>query len=167
MYKFYSYSNLEALVKNGDTIAIEGTSLISKAIKLITGESVSHTGIALWLNNILYVVEMDMDKNVMVPLSQYANNHVQVYRHPNVTTEISSSIILALLVEEVSYGWFDIFKLFCYKTLNLSFMTKDTTHSMICTSLNQKCYVNANLPIATGLLTPGELCAQLTLIGKA
>lgn len=166
MYKFYSYSDLLPLIKNGDTIAINGNSLISKSIKFITGESLSHTGIALWQNDKLYVVEMDMDKNVMIPISQYSNSHIHVYRHPDLKTKIDESIILNLLNDEISYGWFDIFKLFCYKTLKLSFMTKDTTKSMICTSLNQKCYLNSGLSITTGLLTPGELCSQLTLIGR-
>ena len=47
MYKFYSYSMLRTMIKNGDTIAVNGNSLISKAIKFITKENISHTGIAL------------------------------------------------------------------------------------------------------------------------
>ena len=57
MYKFYSYSMLRNMIKNGDTIAVNGNSLISKAIKFITKENISHTGIALWQDDRLFVVE--------------------------------------------------------------------------------------------------------------
>ena len=165
MYKFYSYSMLRTMIKNGDTIAVNGNSLISKAIKFITKENISHTGIALWQDDRLFVVEMDMDKNVMVPLSQYEHNELHVYRHKS-NIEISSNTILDLLKQPVNYGWIDIVKLFGYKTLGVSFLTKDTTNAMICTSLNQKCYKQSNIDITEGLITPGELCAQLELIGR-
>ena len=107
MYKFYSYSMLRTMIKNGDTIAVNGNSLISKAIKFITKENISHTGIALWQDDRLFVVEMDMDKNVMVPLSQYEHNELHVYRHKS-NIQITSDTILNLLNQPVNYGWFDI-----------------------------------------------------------
>lgn len=74
-----NYLEARGSIQTGDIIGVEGGTRFSKIIKLIQrlgkqGEdsSVTHVGIAWWLDGRLYIVEMDGKCNVLRPLSQHA-----------------------------------------------------------------------------------------------
>jgi hypothetical protein len=79
MAKQMNYLNCRSSIQTGDIIGVEGTSFMSKVTQLVQrigrqGEdsAVTHVGIAWWLEDRLYIVEMDGKYNVLRPLSQHA-----------------------------------------------------------------------------------------------
>lgn len=69
--KILDYAKIRNRFKNGDVLLYQGKGLFSRLIKKITQSKYSHSGIVIWWNNRLMVMEARAKKGVIVsPLSR-------------------------------------------------------------------------------------------------
>lgn len=52
------YSDLREIAKTGDIILLEGTGIVSRIIRVLTGQSISHVAALFWLDGGLFIAEM-------------------------------------------------------------------------------------------------------------
>ena len=158
------YTYFRSCIKSGDTIAIKSKSIFGKGIRLLTGDQYSHVGIAFWEGTRLLLAEMDGVKNVIVPLSQYDDVALAIYRAPIELPADIESVIWDTLGVEKHYSWVDILKVFVsYVLSGGATMPKTSNDTEICTEFNMEFYrklgwVNTFNGYA---VTPGLLCKQL------
>ncbi len=69
--KILDYAKIRNKFKNGDVLLYQGNSLYSRLIQFVTKSKFSHSGIVIWWNNRLMVMEVKAKKGVIVnPLSR-------------------------------------------------------------------------------------------------
>ncbi|HMM59450.1 MAG TPA: hypothetical protein PKC25_04875, partial [Candidatus Rifleibacterium sp.] len=52
------YSDLREIAKTGDIILLGGTGVVSRIIRVLTGQSISHVAALFWLDGGLFIAEM-------------------------------------------------------------------------------------------------------------
>ncbi|PLY04755.1 MAG: hypothetical protein C0622_02285 [Desulfuromonas sp.] len=52
-----TYADIRAIAKTGDVFAVQGNGMVSKIIRVLTGESYSHVAMLVWLDEGLFVAE--------------------------------------------------------------------------------------------------------------
>lgn len=77
------YSEIRPHVADGDLVAVRSRhGVFPNLTRLITRSPYTHTAIALWLEGGLWIAEMRSGGNVLVPLSQRANEDFDVFDCP-------------------------------------------------------------------------------------
>ena len=110
-----SYESIRPYIQDGDLIAFKTPSgVFPRLIRLFTGKPYTHLAGALWLDDGLWIAEMDGLKNVLVPLSQYAKIPFSVFTCPVSDREAVRSQLLEGLREHITYDWMDIVRLGLY-----------------------------------------------------
>jgi hypothetical protein len=166
-----NYNDIRLDIKSGDIIAIHGKTLFARITNLVQylggmqkESTISHVGVAWWLEDRLYSVEMDGKHNVLRPLSQYVNDKIKIdiYKCP-VDIDILKSNFPKATSDSISYGhWMNV-----QIGLRLLFRIKSKNNSnstLVCSTFVSrwlqwsgwnppKCY--PNMPC------PAELCRAL------
>lgn len=120
----FTYSEVREDISTGDVIGVEGRNLFSKFTKFAQSfnehcdnPKITHAGMAYWIENRLFIVEMDGKHNVLRPLSQYIleGDVVHIYR-PEIVTQVEDHFDLATtnpikydLIELIQIGYRLIF----------------------------------------------------------
>jgi hypothetical protein len=99
------YERKRSDIKNGDIIAFSGVGIIGKIIRMFTGETYSHVGIAWVVGNRIFIVEaLDGRGVVMRPLSE-----ITPFYHLQNTKEFTDATETYMLSKiGMKYGYFDV-----------------------------------------------------------
>jgi hypothetical protein len=81
------YSEIRSTIEDGDVFTFSGPWLFSKLIRYWTKQEVSHAGLAVWINERLFILEaMDGIGLRFVPLSHTFREYGQVFWQKNLTS---------------------------------------------------------------------------------
>lgn len=148
---------------DGDLIAIRPThGGWVQLVQWATRSAYSHCAIALWLEDGLWAAEMDGAKNVLVPLSQYAQTPFDVFPCP-VDRALVRDDILVTLRGHISYDWTDIARLALNRILRVPLPAVDDS-KMICSSWAAWTWLRSGWKPAgrlPSIATPAEVVAAL------
>lgn len=134
-----NYVGARRHIKTGDLIAVRGTGLFAAAIRTITQDPRTHTGVAIWLGNRLMVAETRGGVAAFSPLSQHARHAIEVYDCP-VSRPAAHQAALELLGHEIRYDVFDLVALAAHELLGVSLPPEDG--EMICSAVTYAIYRN-------------------------
>lgn len=128
-----SYETLRSLVRDGDLVAIRPThGGWVRLVQWATRSPYSHCAIALWLADGLWAAEMDGAKNVLVPLSQYAQTPFDVYPCPVERDKVRDDILVTLR-GHITYDWSDIGRLALNRLFGVPLPEVDNS-KLVCSS---------------------------------
>lgn len=68
-----NYSNVRRLIQDGDLIAVRGMHLIDHLTSLITRSPYTHTGVAIWFDDRLFMAELNSGRNHLTAVSCVAD----------------------------------------------------------------------------------------------
>lgn len=64
-----NYSDVRHLIQDGDLIAVRGNHAIDKLTSAVTGSPYTHTGVAAWLDNRLFMADLNSGRNHLTAVS--------------------------------------------------------------------------------------------------
>ena len=98
-----TYHEIRPHVADGDLVAVRSRhGVFPNLTRLITGSPYTHTAIALWIEGGLWIAEMRSGGNVLVPLSQRANEDFDVFDCPVDRRHLRGQV-LGLLRTKIDY----------------------------------------------------------------
>lgn len=157
------YEDLRRLVLDGDLVAVRPAhGGWARLVQWATRSPYEHCAIALWLDEGLWVAEMDGAKNVLVPLSQYAQTPFDVFPCP-VDRSLVRDDVLVTLRGRIRYDWQDIWRLALNKLFGVPLPTVDDAN-MICSSWAAYIWLRCGWKPAgrlPSIATPAEVVAAL------
>tara|TARA_R110000787_G_scaffold27998_5_gene76768 strand:+ start:204 stop:707 length:504 start_codon:yes stop_codon:yes gene_type:complete len=117
------YSEIRASIVTGDVAMVEGFGFFSKAIRVITGEKISHIAMFVWLGDGLFIAEFKEFKGFrLMPASIWlkdttsCGNNVFYGQAPHVVRAQASEIArLVFKWRNHRYGYFSLFKIWWSK----------------------------------------------------
>lgn len=120
------YSDLRINVVTGDIAMVSGFGLISKIIRALTGEKISHIAMFVWLGDGLFVVEFKefkgfrlMPASIWVEDVQAKGNQVFYGQAPHSVREASSEIARSVFRwRHKHYGYLSLPKIWWSKITN-------------------------------------------------
>lgn len=69
--KLMTYEDARPLILTGDLIAVRDVhGLLGRATQIVTDDPHTHTGVAIWLDEHLFMAELNSGRNHLTPLSQ-------------------------------------------------------------------------------------------------
>lgn len=161
-----TYQHARDEIQTGDLIALRGTrGLFAWLIRIITGSPYTHTGIAIWINGRLLVVETRQGPASLVPVSHYAHDDFDVFRAPLDCKQLalgSREVILNSIGALRAYAWGDIVRVALHELIGVP-LPKPAADRLICSSLSEYIYRRLgwqpeNLP---SIPTPRDLVAAI------
>lgn len=74
-----TYDELRDMALDGDTLMIEGTGPFSMLVRILTGRSISHIAMLIWIGDGLWVIEMREFTGVrLTPASQWIDHYASI-----------------------------------------------------------------------------------------
>jgi hypothetical protein len=157
------YAQARQYIEDGDLIAVRGRNgLLAHLTRLLSRSPVTHTGIALWMGEALWMVELNSGKNHAIPVSQLDGMPFDVYDPPVPDRAAIRAATIAALRSKISYAFI---ALPVIGLLNLM-QVKVLLHArrlLVCSGYCVLIYEVAGWPERTRILSPAELVAQLHL----
>jgi len=157
------YEDLRRLVLDGDLIAVRSKhSGWPGLIRWATRSQYTHCAIALWLDEGLWVAEMDGAKNVLIPLSQYQLTPFDVFSCPVDRKQVRDDILVTLR-GKISYDWLDIWRLAINILFGVPLPTVDDS-KLVCSSWAAYIWLRCGWKPAgrlPSIATPAEVVAAL------
>lgn len=157
-----SYDEARDLIEDGDLIATRKThSLFNWATKFFTREEYTHNGLAIWLDDGLWMSEINGGKNHLIPMSQLAGEDFDVCCPPEGLDrrEIRREILESLRVK-IPYGKLAAFATGLVEFFNLGIYIhwRNILH---CAGISIRTYERAGWPRHTYVMSPGKLVKLL------
>lgn len=152
------YDDIRELINTGDLIAVKRRdSLFAQAIRFFTRSDVTHVGIAVWLQDGLWLAELNGGGNHLVPLSQLSGKRFDVFARPSELPPVRiEAAIMQNLREHVDYGFAALPVIGLLNWFRLQ-VTGRQRRIVVCSGYCINIYVDAGWPEYTRLLSPGEL----------
>jgi hypothetical protein len=165
------YKDARTLIHDGDILGVTYTGFFWSFVRLIqriaglgTYATVTHIGVAWWLEGRLYSVEMDGADNVLIPVSQLvaSSSNIGIYRPP-VSINLLAAQFERATSTPINYDYFDLLKI----GIRLLFKTKphaDSNTNMVCSTFASRWLQWAGWvtpPQYPNLPSPGELARAL------
>lgn len=157
------YAKARPLIEDGDLIAVrEHDGFLTPITRFATRDPVTHVGIACWMDDGLWMGELNSGKNHAIPLSQLSDTDFDVYYPPVPSRAKVRASLLEALREKIHYAfvmlpvigllnWFGI-KVFIH-----------ARKLLVCSGWCVMVYEKAGWPERTRVLSPADLVKQLTL----
>jgi hypothetical protein len=129
-------------ISSGDVIGIATRGPLSPFIRFVQWlagfgamSDMAHVGVAKWIDERIFLVEMDGVRNVLCPLSQYAGLKMYVYKCP-VPVSAMDRLFDAVLGRFIPYGYFDLIAIGLRMVFRIKGKTSATANadmeSMVC-----------------------------------
>lgn len=129
-------------ISSGDVIGIATRGPLSPFIRFVQWlagfgamSDMAHVGVAKWIDERIFLVEMDGVRNVLCPLSQYAGLKMYVYKCP-VPVSAMDRLFDAILGRFIPYGYFDLIAIGLRMTFRIKSKSAVTANadmeSMVC-----------------------------------
>lgn len=166
-----TYHEIRPHVADGDLVAVRSRrGLFPNLTRLVTGSPYTHTAIALWLEGGLWIAEMRRGGNVLVPLSQRADEDFDVFDcPPEVDRGWLRVDVLHTLRGKVDYDVRDLARIAANRLIGISLPAQDDG-SLICSAYSARAYLmrgwqpNRALP---SIAAPGDVVRALGMVPKA
>lgn len=101
------FSEVEKYVSDGDIISVlkvPSSKLIDKMIAYWEKSPIYHSGIAIWIDGKLNVLQMDPDGDNIIPISHFQNNIIHVIKKPD-TVKLNMKDLTSK-VHNISYSYY-------------------------------------------------------------
>ena len=144
-----SYVAARPLIADGDLIAIRSNGGGLPALtRFFTQSPYTHTAVAIWLADGLWLAEMGAGGNVLIPASRYIDADFDVFSSP-VGVDAVREAIQESLRGKVDYDVVDLIRIALHNMLNFKLPTD--TGGKICSSYNSIIYT------ASGWIAPEDM----------
>ncbi|MFZ6747417.1 hypothetical protein [Undibacterium sp. Ren11W] len=159
-----NYQDARSQIEDGDVIAVRTAhSLFGKLTQFFTRKIYTHNGIAVWLDEGLWMVEINGGKNHAIPMSQLEGDDFDVFLPPQELTRsnIRKAALESLRVK-VKYGLAAAFMIGLLGLLKL----KTFVHwrkIIVCSGYCVAIYEEAGWQEHSRIISPGELADLLRL----
>lgn len=159
------YTELRPGMLSGDVLMVEGQGFISKAIRALTGQQISHVAMLVWIEGGLWVAEMKEFKGFrLLPLNAWmsdnASNVVYYGVAPPSVRNKREIIESALMYRNTDYGYFSLFKVWWAQIKHKHIKVK----LLVCSTYIQRCWSSAGYTF-NQTADPGDymrLCTTIT-----
>lgn len=158
------YEELRKVIKTGDLIFLQGTSIyskITKGLQYIEGfptYRTTHCGVAVWLDGRLLLAEMDGKYNVLRSLSQHKDHIVYWYQNQSPEKPLDK-LFSVMLDSELEYDVKDFLSIALHKLFG--FYLKDDTRAIVCSEYCARWLVLCGYDIPNTLMSPSTLHSLL------
>tara|TARA_R110000787_G_scaffold257683_1_gene362864 strand:+ start:585 stop:1085 length:501 start_codon:yes stop_codon:yes gene_type:complete len=117
------YASIRTSIVTGDVAMVEGFGIVSKAIRVLTGEKISHIAMFIWLGDGLFIAEFKefhgfrlMPASIWLKDTISSGNNVFYGQAPHVVRSKASDIArLAFKWRNKPYGYFSLLKIWWSK----------------------------------------------------
>lgn len=93
------------VIETGDTIAVKSKhGFLAALTRFFTRSEYTHVGLAIWIDNTLWLSEINGGGNHLVPMSQFSEIPYDVYECP-VNRDRVREAILSSLSKRINYGF--------------------------------------------------------------
>lgn len=157
------YRDARELIQTGDLLGFKRKSgLTATLTRFFTRSDYTHTGIALWIEDGLWLAEINLGhSNHLIPVSQVTDVDFDVFCSPVTDSpRIRSSIVDSLRVR-LDYSLRSAVTIGLINWLKLKFRPK-VRNALDCSEYNLKIYISAGWDRELRMLSPKELVAMLT-----
>lgn len=139
------YEDARECIADGDLIAVRSRSgLVPWLTRLVTDSPYTHTGVALWMEGRLLLVETRGVAS-LVPLSQHARHDFDVIRNPLPGKQGQWNVkkaIFALLGSTIRYDYLDLLFLAAHELADIPLPEHDNRR-LLCSALSASIYLRA------------------------
>lgn len=148
------YERARSLILDGDLIAVRGRrGFIPILTRLVTRSPFTHTGIALWLDGGLWIAEMNLGGNHLIPASQLRDDF-DVFDCPCNRAALRD-VVLRRLRTARRYGVLDLFSIAARRLLG--WRLGNSAHE-ICSEFSARAYIEAGAVLKLPMLpAPDEV----------
>jgi hypothetical protein len=147
-------------INTGDLIAVrKGNSLLGRATQFFTRSAYTHAGVAIWIEGVLYVAELNGGRNHLIPISQLKD--FDVYECP-VPLEGVRTAIHKWLQTPVDYGFAALFAIGLLDWFKIK-MFVHWRKILVCSGFCVAIYETAGWPEHTRIISPAQLASELKL----
>ena len=164
------YEAIRTQIKTGDVVAIHGRGLLPTVIRLVQKigglgdlSTITHTGVAWWIEGRLYMIEMDGLYNVLRPLSQYINQDIPVSIYQCPVSNAMAAQFERATANMIRYSLFDLLRI-GLRLLSGGKNRHDNERNLVCSTFVARWLQWAGWipPIGfPNMPSPGELCQAL------
>ena len=152
------YAKARKNILDGDLIAVvNGAGTLDRMVRFFTRSKYSHTGIALWLDGGLWIVELNAGNNHAKPLSQLPE--FDVFNCPVDRVAVRKAALESLRME-IPYSWVTVLAAGFMDVFSLRHPLY-WDQGLVCSSYCVDLYERAGWPKASEALSPGDLCSKL------
>lgn len=157
------YNEARQYITDGDVISVlDSSSIYGKLIKLFTGKY-THTGMAVWLDSGLWMVELNGGRNHAIPLSQLVGREFDVHYPPeDCDVKLLRFLALTSLREVVHYGFVSIAPIGIIEYFNLDVLLK-WNNIAVCSSYIGKILRSAGWKVDSIVMSPTRMASKLKL----
>lgn len=151
-------------IQTGDTVAIKGRSgLLAHFTRFFTRSDYTHTGIAFWMADGLWMFEINGGRNHIIPLSQLVEEEFDVFCRPDgLSPEAVLQAVMDNLRSRVDYGFLAIPVIGLLDFLKIKLFVH-WRRILVCSGMVVKVYEDAGWPHHSRVISPRALAALLTL----
>lgn len=136
-----TYPEIRPHVADGDLVAVRSRhGLFPNLTRLITASPYTHTAIALWLEGGLWIAEMRSGGNVLVPLSQRANEDFDVFDCP-VDRRNLRGWVLGMLRTKIDYDVRDLARIAAWRLFGVPLPEQDDDQ-LVCSAFAALVYLS-------------------------
>lgn len=150
------YLEARSQIKTGDLIAVRDVhGLLGKLTTFFTRSPYTHTGVAVWLGDRLFMADLNSGRNALHALSQLDN--FDVFEPPyGLKVEDIEASIFNWLAKPISYGYlaFLVIGLKCALGLKTFIHWRKI---IVCSGGSVQIYQGAGWPEHSQMISPGEL----------
>lgn len=156
-----NYDKARKFITDGDMIAVREThGFLTLFTKFFTRSGYTHTGIAIWIDDGLWLAELNAGKNHLIPLSQLADTDFDAYHCPISDVSMVRAAVLQSLRVKIPYGFAALFVigLLCFLRLKVFLHARKV---LVCSGYCVSVYEAAGWPERSRLLSPQQLADML------
>lgn len=165
-----AYPDIRPHIADGDLVAVRSRhGVFPNLTRLVTGSPYTHAAIALWLEGGLWIAEMRRDGNVLVPLSQRADEDFDVFDcPPEVDRSWLRVDVLHTLRGKIDYDVRDLARIAAHRLLGVRPPAQDDG-ALICSAYSARAYLMRGwqprhaLP---SIASPGDVVRALGMVPK-
>lgn len=155
-----TYPQARPLINTGDLISVRGKHGLLARIMRIGGATYTHSGVAIWFNNGLWMAELNGGRNHIVPLSQLAGASFDVHYPPVPDQNAIEAATQERLREPIDYSLLALVVIGLFNLLGIPFPGR-TARFLVCSSYCADIYIKAGWADRPRLLSPDELAGLL------
>lgn len=156
------YDEIRAMIQDGDMIAVrDSDSILGKLTQFFTRDDETHTGVAVWIDQRLFMADLNSGRNGLHAVSQLKN--FDVYEPPaGLSRERIRTSVFNWLADRREYGIL-AFLVIGFRSFFKIREKMQWRRAVVCSGGSVQIFVDAGWPEQVTLLSPGELAAKLTL----